>query len=29
MLAGWLKAADPPPADPELLGWGHLFPPPS
>jgi geranylgeranyl transferase type-2 subunit beta len=28
LLAGWLQAADPPPADPELLGWGHLFPPP-
>ncbi len=28
VLAGFLKPVDPPPADPHLLGWGHLFPPP-
>ncbi len=28
VLAGVLKPADPPPPDPELLGWGHLFPVP-
>jgi geranylgeranyl transferase type-2 subunit beta len=28
VLAGFLKPADPPPADPHLLGWGHLFPTP-
>jgi hypothetical protein len=26
VLAGFLKPADPLPRDPELLGWGHLFP---
>jgi hypothetical protein len=28
VLAGFLKPADPPPHDPELLGWGHLMPVP-
>ena len=28
VLAGYLKPADPPPPDPELLGWGHLLPVP-
>ncbi len=28
VLAGWLPPASPPPPDPHLLGWGHLFPPP-
>jgi hypothetical protein len=27
VMAGFLKPADPPPADPHLLGWGHLMPP--
>jgi geranylgeranyl transferase type-2 subunit beta len=26
VMAGYLKPADPPPRDPELLGWGHLMP---
>jgi len=26
VMSGFLKAADPPPRDPELLGWGHLMP---
>ena len=26
VMAGWLKPADPLPKDPQLLGWGHLFP---
>ncbi len=26
VMAGFLKPADPPPADAELLGWGHLMP---
>jgi geranylgeranyl transferase type-2 subunit beta len=28
VMAGFLKPAAPPPADPELLSWGHLFPRP-
>jgi geranylgeranyl transferase type-2 subunit beta len=28
VLAGWLAPADPLPPDPQLLGWGHLFPRP-
>ncbi len=28
VMAGFLKPADPPPKDPHLLAWGHLFPPP-
>jgi prenyltransferase beta subunit len=28
VMAGFLKAVDPPPKDPHLLGWGHLFPQP-
>ncbi len=28
VLAGYLKPVHPLPADPHLLGWGHLFPPP-
>ena len=28
VLAGRLSPASPPPRDPQLLGWGHLFPPP-
>jgi prenyltransferase beta subunit len=28
VLAGRLSPASPPPRDPHLLGWGHLFPPP-
>ena len=26
VMAGFLKPADPLPRDPQLLGWGHLFP---
>ncbi len=26
VLAGFLKPVNPPPPDPHLLGWGHLFP---
>ncbi len=26
VMAGFLKTADPPPADPHLLSWGHLMP---
>jgi hypothetical protein len=26
VMAGWLKPAEPLPADPQLLGWGHLMP---
>jgi hypothetical protein len=26
VTAGFLRAKDPPPRDPHLLGWGHLFP---
>jgi geranylgeranyl transferase type-2 subunit beta len=26
VMAGYLKTANPPPRDPELLGWGHLMP---
>jgi prenyltransferase beta subunit len=26
VMAGALEAAHPPPRDPHLLGWGHLFP---
>jgi geranylgeranyl transferase type-2 subunit beta len=26
VVAGAVKPADPPPPDPQLLGWGHLFP---
>ncbi len=26
VMAGVLKPVDPLPADPELLGWGHLLP---
>jgi geranylgeranyl transferase type-2 subunit beta len=29
VMAGLLKPSVPPPGDPHLLGWGHLFPPPS
>lgn len=29
VMAGLLKSSDPPPSDPHLLGWGHLFPLPS
>ena len=28
VMSGWLKPVDPPPADPHLLGWGHLMPAP-
>jgi geranylgeranyl transferase type-2 subunit beta len=28
VMTGFLKPADPPPKDPQLLAWGHLFPPP-
>lgn len=28
VMAGFLKPADPLPPDPQLLGWGHLFPVP-
>ena len=28
VMAGFLKPADPLPKDPQLLGWGHLFPRP-
>jgi geranylgeranyl transferase type-2 subunit beta len=28
VLAGFLQPADPPPPDPQFLGWGHLLPPP-
>ncbi|HVS40542.1 MAG TPA: prenyltransferase/squalene oxidase repeat-containing protein [Gemmataceae bacterium] len=28
VMAGFLKPADPPPKDPQLLSWGHLFPRP-
>jgi hypothetical protein len=28
VMAGFLAPADPPPRDPHLLGWGHLFPVP-
>jgi geranylgeranyl transferase type-2 subunit beta len=28
VMAGFLKPVDPLPPDPELLGWGHLFPVP-
>ena len=28
VMAGFLKPVDPPPKDPQLLGWGHLFPQP-
>jgi geranylgeranyl transferase type-2 subunit beta len=28
VMAGALRPADPLPPDPQLLGWGHLFPPP-
>jgi geranylgeranyl transferase type-2 subunit beta len=28
VMAGVLKPAEPPPADPQLLGWGHLLPVP-
>lgn len=26
VMAGYLTPADPPPSDPELLGWGHVMP---
>jgi geranylgeranyl transferase type-2 subunit beta len=26
VMAGWCKPVAPPPKDPHLLGWGHLFP---
>jgi geranylgeranyl transferase type-2 subunit beta len=26
VMAGWLKPVDPLPTEPELFGWGHLFP---
>jgi geranylgeranyl transferase type-2 subunit beta len=26
VMSGYLKTVDPPPPDPELLGWGHLMP---
>ena len=26
VMAGYLKPVDPPPSDPELLGWGHMLP---
>ena len=29
VLAGYLQPVDPLPKDPQLLGWGHLFPPPA
>jgi hypothetical protein len=28
VMSGWLKTVDPLPADPHLLGWGHLMPAP-
>jgi hypothetical protein len=28
VMTGYLRVADPPPADPHLLGWGHLMPAP-
>jgi hypothetical protein len=28
VMAGVLKPVEPPPADPQLLGWGHLLPVP-
>ena len=28
VMAGFLKPVDPPPKDPQLLSWGHLFPRP-
>jgi len=29
VMAGWLEPTKPLPSDPHLLGWGHLFPPPT
>jgi hypothetical protein len=28
VIAGFLKPAEPPPKDPQLLSWGHVFPRP-